>query len=107
MPLKSHTMGTKESWREALDRIIECPLCREYNGQSDTVGMAIGWTNYGQGPEPCSCNPWAFKYVPLKAVIEQDKERRLNTAEITAAYVEAEYQDMETKRILKEKEDDA
>jgi hypothetical protein len=98
-------MSVKESWREALDRIIECALCREYEGYGDTVGRATGWTTYGDGPEPCTCNPWAFKRSPLQDVILKDNETRLNIAEITTAYVEAEYYYNELDK--GEKKDDA
>ena len=88
--LTSHTMADRESWRDVLTRIMECPLCPEYeNKDGQKLPVPTGWTNLGEGPEPCECNPWGMLYSPLKEVIEWEQHERLTAERIEVIYYEA------------------
>lgn len=96
-------MTDRESWREVIDRIIKCHLCVEYiRDGGASVPSATGWTNLGEGPEPCECNVWGMPYLPLSDVLALDKEERLTSEQISNTFYEAKasYQQ------IREKEED-
>ena len=96
----------RESWREVLTRIMNCPLCHEYgNEEGQQIPVPTGWTNLGEGPEPCECNPWGMLYLPLKDVISCEKEKRLTSDEIETIYYETKAAYQAVERAVKE--DDA
>lgn len=86
----SLTMSSKNSFREALDSILNCPLCLEED-KLRGVFTPTGWTNLGEGPEPCECNTWGFPYIILADIIVNDKEKPMTEDELQLTYQSTKY----------------